>query len=497
MTSLRHAAVKGTFWSAVSTVFNRGLRFVITIFLARLLLPSDFGLVAMGLMVMDIAGLMSDLGLGAALIQRKQLDPQHLTTCFWANQMIGVGLWGMTVGASPWVAAFYRNADVRPILSMMALNFLIAPLGSIPWVLLNRELKFKELMITQTMATAVRAATSLALAWRGAGVWSLVWGPLAGTITGSIVNWWYCRWRPSIGWSWTHFRELFRFGKNVFGEKFLGFFSANSDNLITGRFLGATTLGFYNFAYQIPHLAETHLAPIVTRVLFPVLSKVQDDRERLRRGYLQSLRWIMVAAAPFAIGLFVAAPEFVPVVYGAQWQPVVFPLQILCLAGLIHALTTGVWTVQQSIGRPDIGFWWNLWTLPLIIGTLIASARWGIIGVATAMLTVSLAQSLVIQHITNRLISLSWRRFLGAIRAPVIAAACMGVVAAACRLFLLSQSWSAWAVLGTTAVAGGLSYALFFRWLAGDVWVEGKALIAQVLKPAQPAMSSLPYEVSL
>lgn len=484
MTSLKHAAIRGTAWSALSTVLNRGLRFVITILLARILVPSDFGLMAMGLMVMDIAGLLNDLGLGAALIQRKQLDAEHLTTCFWANMAIGVLLWSGTIAFSPLVAAFYRNDGVRVLLPVMALNFLLAPIGSIPWVLLNRHLEFKKLMIAQTLATAVRAGTSLILACRGAGVWSLVWGPLAGTATGSIVNWWYCRWRPQLGWSWRHFRELFRFGKNVFGERFLGYFAANSDNLITGRFLGATTLGFYNFAYQIPHLAETHMAPIVTRVLFPVLSKIQDDKERLRRGYLQSLRWIAVAAAPFAVGLFVIAPEFIPTVYGAQWQPIVLPLQILCAAGLIHSLTSSVWTVQQALGRPDIGFWWNLATLPLIVGTLIISARWGILGIATGMLSISFAQSLAIQHITNRLIGLSWRRWWQAVRAPFFASIGMGAVASACRLAAVNRFWPALSVLGLTVAVGMIAYIAAFKWLAGDLWREGRNLLQQLFRPA-------------
>ena len=491
MTTLKQAAVKGTAWSALSTVLNRGLRFVITILLARILIPSDFGLVAMGLMVMDIAGLLNDLGLGAALIQRKHLDAEHLTTCFWANMAIGVALWGITTAISPLAAAFYRNDGVHSLLPVMAFNFLLAPIGSIPWVLLNRDLRFKELMFAQTFATGLRSATSLILAWRGAGVWSLVWGPLVGTAAGSIVNWWYCRWRPRLQWSWRHFRELFHFGKNVFGERFLGYFAANSDNLITGRFLGATTLGFYNFAYQIPHLAETHMAPVVTRVLFPVLSKIQDDKERLRRGYLQSLRWIAVAAAPFAVGLFIVAPEFIPTIYGQQWQPVILPLRILCAAGLIHSLTSSVWTVQQSLGRPDIGFWWNLGTLPLIIGTLILSARWGIKGIAIGMLSVSFSQSLAIQHITNRLIGLSWKRWWQAVKAPFFASAAMGAMAAACRFIAVSQSLPAWSVLGLTAVAGTAAYIVAFKYLAGDLWQEGRALMQQMLRPASAASASL------
>ncbi len=496
--SLKRAAVRGAFWSTLSTVCSRGLRFLITIVLARLLVPADFGLVTMGLLIMDVAGLLSDLGLGAALIQRKHLDPEHLTTCFWANLAIGTLLCGLTVAASPLAALFYRNPLVQPILCVMALNLLIAPIGSIPWVLLNRELKFKELMIAQTIATAVRGGTSLILAWRGFGLWSLVWGPLAGIITGSIVNWAFTGWRPSGGWAPRHFKGLFHFRRHVFGEKLLGFFAGNSDNLITGRVLGETTLGFYSFAYQIPHLAETHVAPIINRVLFPVLSQIQHDLERFRRGYLQSLRWLAVVVVPFAVGLFVVAPEFIPTVYGEPWRPVVLPLQILCAAGLAHALTNAVWTVQQAVGRPEIGFRWDAATVPLSIVALIVSARWGMLGIATTMLVLSVTLAVAIQHITNRLIKLSWWRLIGAVRSPFLAAAGMGSLTAMCRAMLLTQSWSAPKVLIVTVAVGVMSYTGLLVLLDRHLIQEARGLIAlrQSAKPMAEPVELRPEVVS-
>ncbi len=459
--SLKHSAVAGAFWSALSTVFSRGLRFMITIFLARVLAPEDFGLIAMSMVVIDVAEMLRDLGLGAALIQRKQLDPEHLTTCFWANMGIGLSLWAITTAISPLAADFYRNPSVAPILRVMALNFLISPFGSIPWVMLNRQLRFRELMIAQSVATAIRGGASLLLAFKGFGVWSLVWGPIAGNLAGAVINEWFCRWQPKFAWSQRHFMDLFHFGKNIFGERLLGYFAGNSSFLITGRFLGAEIVGFYNFAYQIPHLAETQIVPVVGRVLLPVLSQVQDDHERLRRGYLQSLRWIAAVCAPFAAGLCVVAPEFVHIVYGQRWTPVVVPLQILCLAGFVHALTNTVWTVQQAVGRSDIGFKWNAATLPFIIGGLIASARWGMLGIALVMTLMSVVLAIAIQHITNRLIGLSWRRWLATVRAPVLSSALMAGITALLRLWLLSRGPSTLVLLLATTIAGTFTLILF------------------------------------
>ena len=484
MTSLKRAAGRGTFWSALSTIFSRGLRFVTTIVLARFLVPADFGLYAMAMLVIDIAEMLRDLGLGAALIQKKQLDDRHLTTCFWANEAIGIILWLITVAIAPAAAHFYKNPEVEPVLKILAMNFLISPLGSIPWVLLNRELRFKELMVAQTIATVARGASALVLAWRGFGVWSLVWAPLISTAVGSVVNWGYCRWRPSFGWSWAHFGELLHFGKGIFGGRLLGYFSANSDYLMTGRFLGAQMLGYYNFSYELPHLAETQIVPVVTRVLFPVLSQIQDDVDRLRRGYLQSMRWIAMVSMPFAMGMCLTAPELIPTLYGAKWLPVVVPLQILCWAGLAHALTSTVWTVQQSVGRSTLCFWWNAATLPLTIGALAFSVRWGITGVAATMCGLAVVLSTAIQHITNRMIRLRWDAFLDALRVPAVASAGMGLIVAVCRAMLLARTAHRWMTLIGSVGVGLASYVLLLLLVDRGLMAEVKSLLLHRHAPA-------------
>ena len=490
--SLKRAAITGAIWSALSTFFSRGFRFFITILLARVLVPQDFGLIAMSMVVMDIAEMLRDLGLGAALIQRKHLEPQHLNTCFWANVAIGITLWVLTLAMSPLVVHFYRNAAVGPILRLMSVNFLISPFGSIPWVLLNRQLRFRELMIAQTLATAVRGVTSLVLAWMGFGVWSLAWGPIAGNLAGAVINEWFCRWHPTWTWSKRHFMDLFHFGKNVFGERILGYFSANSDYLITGRVLGAEMLGYYNFAYQIPHLAETHLAPVVGRVLFPVLSQVQDDRERLCRGYLHSLRWIAVVCAPFSAGLCVVAPEFIPTVYGARWAPVIVPLQMLCLAGFAHAITNTVWTVQQAVGRSDIGFIWNAVMLPFVIGALVFSSRWGMFGIATTMMIASTVLALAVQQITNRLIGLSWRRWISAMQGAVLATAGMTLATESARLFFLSLEWSKPAVLIAETAVGLVAFTILLFLLERPFFAELTGLLHRGSGPESEAPVVIP-----
>lgn len=479
--SLKNAAVSGAFWSALATVLNRSSRFIVTILLARILLPQDFGLVAMASLIMNVATLLGELGIGAALIQRKEITDEHLSTGFWVNVFIGVLLFAAAWFVAPAAATFFQHPDVALVFRGMAVSLIISPIGSIHWVILNRELEFKKLMISQTISTMVRIATALTLALMGYGYWALVWGPVVSPFVGTIVNWTFVKWRPKFVFHWGRFKELFRFGRNVFGEKLLGYFAANSDYLITGRVLGAEILGYYNFSYTFPHLAQTHITPIVTRVLFPVLSKLQDEAGRLRAGYLRSLAWITAISAPFSIGLGVTAPDLVPVVFGDQWYPVIIPMQILSALGLLNAMTSTVWTVQQAKGRPEIGVWWNLFTVPVLIGALIVSSRWGIHAVAWTMTILGSIFAISIQHITNRLIEMPWSDYLKSVGPCVAAALFMGIIVCLLRAVAAAalQTEHPGLHLGLSTLVGAGTYLLGLRLFASTFWKEAAELIGE------------------
>ncbi len=457
-------AARGLSWSLTSILVNRGMRFLVTMVLARLLVPEYFGLIGMAGMVIDIVSLVNDLGLGAALIQRKELTEADRSTCFWVNSLLGAGLWGLTYAVAPWVALFFRNPMVTPIVRVMGLTFLIGPWGSVQYLLFTRELRFKRMMIAQTAATVGRGVVALGLAVTGFGVWSIVWGQLASTMIGIIANWMLHPWRPRLLIDRGSFRTLFHFGRNVFGERIVSYFRANSDYLVTGRLLGASSLGYYTLAYELPYLALTYVSQNVARVLLPVLCRVQDDLERVRRGYLATISYIALVTFPALAGLTMVAPEFVVTIYGAKWAPMIRPLQMLCASALVSSIVTTTGTVQHAAGRPDVGFQWNCFAFPVTLGVVAIGARWGILGVAAAMALVSVILGFCIQLLTNRLIALPPGRFFLALAPAAESSAVMAAGVALARVLLRRAGLPPGIILAGSVATGLCLYAAMVWW---------------------------------
>jgi PST family polysaccharide transporter len=268
-------------------------------------------------------------------------------------------------------------------------------------------------------STLVRSTLSLALVYGGAGIWGVVAGILAERATMLVLFIVMVPWRPRLEFHADKFRELFRFSRNLYADNFIRYFNANTDFLLTGRLLGARALGFYQLAYNLPHIVLTHFSETVSEVLFPLYCRVQDDHARFRRGFMTTVRFIALVTFPCMAGLAVVAPEFVRAVYGPNWDPAILPMQMLCLAAAANAVFNPTGALCHSKGRPDIGLKWNALMLPVTVMALAVGSRWGVVGIAATMSAVALCSILVVR-IALRLIQLGLTDFFRAL-SPAIA----------------------------------------------------------------------------
>ena len=382
---LARTTARGAVWTGVASASTSLLRLAILAILARLLAPADFGLLTAATFFIDLSNIIHELGFSAAVIQKQETDDEVLSTAFWSSLGMGGGLWLLLTAASPLVAWFYRNPSVRPVLMVLAVTFVIAPLGLLQKVLLQKRLDFRRVALAEVGAVLAMGAVSIALAWQGLGVWSLVWGSIAQKIVEVVLLWLLHPWRPSRLWSRAAFGELFGFGANVVGERVANYLNGNLDYLLVGRLLGDAALGYYSFAFQVVTLPLTRISILVSRVTFPAFSLVQDEQERLQRGYLTTVRYIALLTFPLITGLFWTAPELLRLIGGGpKWDPAILPLRIMCLAGLIKAVVSTVGSILKARGRPDIGFRWNGAALAVTVVALLIGARFGIVGVAWA-----------------------------------------------------------------------------------------------------------------
>ncbi|MFQ5905079.1 MAG: lipopolysaccharide biosynthesis protein, partial [bacterium] len=331
---------------------------------------------------------------------------------FWANIAGGLVLFGICTAMAPLAARFFKNELVAPVLIVSSIGLLISSFGVVHRASLLRRLDFKAVAVADIGSSFGYGTVSILLAALGFGVWALVYGTLFGSFVGVVLWWIGFRWRPSFSFSGQKFLDLFRFGANVMGTGIVGYCHQNVDYLVIGRRLGAFPLGIYTLAFKLVSLPLTKISYVVTGVTFPAFSRMQDDDARLRRGYTKTVRYISLFAFPVLAGLMLLAPQFVRVIYGPKWLGAVIPLRIMCVLGMLKAVGTTVGSVLKAKGRPDIEFKYNLLLLVGMSLAVLTGSLHGIVGVALAVTLLVVIAFPMIQAVTNRLITLSFKDYL-------------------------------------------------------------------------------------
>lgn len=353
--TLAKKAVHGIAWVTLSTIIVRILGFGTQIVLARLLDPSDFGLLAIGLLAINSMGLFRELGFGAALIYKKD-DSNHTAanTAFLLLPVVASILFALAYLSAPYIASFFNNATVEPIIRILSLTFVISSFGTVPSMLLEKELEFKKKVLPETVPVVGYACVAIGLALLGYGVWSLVYGQIVSAVLTAVLIWMVSDWRPTLGFDRAVAKELFTYGKHILGASVVIFLITNIDDAIVGKMLGMSALGFYTIAYTISNLPATQITHLVSRVMFPTYSKLQDDRDALRSAYLKTLKYVSMLTIPAAFGIMVIAPDFVSIMLGEKWMPCMPALQILCFYGLTRSISATIGSIFQAKGEPQI-----------------------------------------------------------------------------------------------------------------------------------------------
>ena len=387
--SLIDKAASGVKWNSAATLIKVATQFFTLIILARLLDPTDFGLMSMVLIVTNFTQAFIDFGLGNALIHRQNATRQQLSSLYWFNLAIGFTLFGILWLSVPLIVAYYQEPTLEPVFRWVILIFLLVPFGQQFQSLLKKELRFKTLSLIEVADHLVYGLTAVILAWWGFGVMSLVGAVLARTAvaTGALVTVAIrSRWLPLLHFHRADLRGFLGFGLFQMGERSLNYLATNVDYLIIGRFLGSEALGYYTIAYNLIRLPHAYINPAIVSVAFPSFARVQSQNDRLRWGYAKILRYLSTITFPVMGGIFIIAPFLIPLLYGEQWLPSVTVVQIFCLVGVWKSLGNPIGSLLLAKGRADLGFYMNLiavigYTISNIIGV-----RWGINGVAISTL---------------------------------------------------------------------------------------------------------------
>jgi PST family polysaccharide transporter len=456
--SLRRKVIAGASWTVVERIGNLILRYAITIILARLLTPEDFGLVGMVYVFTGFAVMFSELGFSAALVQKEEIEERHLSSIFWINLVAGIIITLLFVGLAPLIAGFYRVSALIPIVIALSLNFAIGSLNDVQTAIFQRELQFRVLSLVNLISISLSGVISILLALLGFGVWSLVLQNLLLTIFQVFFLWILSDWTPKRVFDSQAVRELFGFSSNLLGFRVFNYFVRNADDLLIGRFVNAQNLGYYRQAYTLMLLPTRSITSSLGSVMFPALSRIQSDIKKVKSTMLLSQRMIGFISIPLMIGLFSVAEPFVIILLGEQWRPMIPILRILCLVGAIQPVDATVGWIYQSQGRTDLMFRWGVFSGIVTLISFFIGIRWGIQGVALAYL---LRGYLVLWYpsivIPGRLINMTFFEYFSNISGILGLTLIMGVAVYMVRIVRPSD-WSMLMLLVTQVGLGVVVY---------------------------------------
>ncbi len=377
------------------TLTSQGTQFFIqsiaTVVLARLLTPSDFGLVAMVTAVTGLASAFADLGLSEATIQCKEITHDQVNALFWINVAIGIGLMLVTIALAPVLARLYREPRLVHITLLLSFTFIISGLRVQPDALLRRQMRFSSLAIRDVASYALAVPLAITMALRGAGYWALVALPMTLNLTGMLLSWLMVNWRPGLPRRTANVRSMVVFGRNVALSYLLFVVNRSADNVLIGWYWGAAPLGLYSRAYNLLMLPVRQLNGPAASVAVPAFSRIQGDSERFARYYLRAISLIGWICAPLFGFLFVAAEPVIVLVLGAQWRGAAPVFQILVISALGQLLLESTVWLLVSRGQSDRLLKLLLIVSPIIIGSFVIGLPFGIKGVALSYSLVLLA----------------------------------------------------------------------------------------------------------
>jgi O-antigen/teichoic acid export membrane protein len=415
-------------WSAIDMLIRHGLNFVVLIILARILSPSDFGLVAMLALFVAVAGLLIDSGFSQALIQKREISLIDESTVFFFTIIVGVVAALVLCALAPWIANFYGQPVLKQMTYWMALNLLLNTFASIHTTLLTRELDFKTLAKTSIVSAVVSGGCAIFLAANGWGVWSLVGQILIATVSSVLLLWTLHPWRPAWVFHFASLRSFFRFGGFLLWTGVLNALYTNLYALLIGKLHSVQDVGYYSQAQRIQLLPVNILTNIVGRVAFPVFASVAEDKVRLKKGMSRALTSVMFINIPLMIAILVLGVPLIVTLFGVKWLPSAPILQVLAVVGLMWPLHSLNINVLKAQGHSALNARIQLIKLSVAIILLLLTSPYGLLAIAYGQVAASLVAFFINAYYSGRLLNYGWLEQLRDITPYFAAGLLMGVV---------------------------------------------------------------------
>lgn len=462
---------------------RQGVQLIVTIVLARILTPEDFGVVAMLALFTGMAGLFIDGGFSAALIQRQQTTHEDETTVFFFNLAMGMAMAVALCAAAGWIAGFFGQPVLQYLTYAMAFNLLLNSASSIHSTLLSKEMDFRRLAKVGAVSSLASGAIAIYMACEGFGIWSLAGQVVSSGAVSLALLWWWHPWRPAWAFSFTSLHSLFRFGGYEMAAVATDIFSTNLHLIMIGKMYSVGEAGLFERAQRTQQLPITLMMNVINRVAFSAYASISGEKERLARGLRQAQTITMFVNVPALAGVIVLAQPLVLTLFGEQWLPCVPILQVLGLGGLLWPMHVLNLNILRAQGRSDLFLRITLLKKTFAITVTVVSAFFGIMAIAWAQVVITLFSYFVNTHYTGEFLGYGGGKQLGDQLANFIAAAPMS-----CAIYLTIATMQSQPLyeLAAGALAGGLVFWFTCRLLYADLLNECLYISGLRKRPGQP-----------
>jgi teichuronic acid exporter len=410
--SFGRVARASTMWAYLRAGAQALIAIPATVILARTLTPEEFGIAAAAMFFSQLASRLSSGGMGNALVRVKELRPEHISTVFTFNAAVSVVSVACLLAAAPFIGRFYGRPEIAALLPIVAIDFALGALTNVQQALLSRDLRYREMAKIGTADVTTSAILSVVLALSGFRYWSLVLAEVAGAFVKFMYGVRVAGWHVRLHFDRDAFRDLRSFAAGSFARRLLEHLTRNTDDLVVGRTLGMSALGFYDKAFSLANRLYLRMTVVGPGVSFRIFSIIQDEPERFRRGY----RKVIMTATLLSYTVFAAmaamAPHLVVIAFGERWRPSTVPFQLLCVSFSLKLLNQYATAASQAHGW----IWPQVWrqavqVVCIVVGVYLATP-WGINGAALAVLGASLVMFFLTQGMMRAATGLGWADIL-------------------------------------------------------------------------------------
>lgn len=445
-------------WVALSQAARVVSQLVSMTVLARLLAPEAYGLMALAAIVTNLAYLFRDMGTAAAVIQAKAVSTKMASTVHWTNVGLGLLIGIVVAAGAPLMAQAFHETELASVLYLLALVFPMTGLSVLHQALLERESKFSIVAGAEVVAALAGLAVALLLAWRGAGVLSLVFQIIVATLVSTTMIVLRSTFRPGRHWSVSEFKSIAGFSGNLSLFNVVLYFSRNADSMVIGRMLGTAALGVYSMAYRVMLFPLQNMTFVVSRVLYPIMSRKQDAVADVASLYLRAVGFIAFLTAPLMAGLFALRVPFVDLMLGEKWHASAVILAWLAPVGFIQSLVSTTGTVLMARGQTGLMLRLGLLGTALQVAAFVIGARWGIEGVAAAYLAANILNALPALYFSGRMIGITFGAMMRCIAPAVAASVFMACVVIAMERIVSASIHNALLAFFALVVIGAATY---------------------------------------